>query len=287
SPRNIFLDALSSYRKQTKIDISEHSLLPKLQNCSTPDMILSVLRVYARNFFGGKEGSGLWLATTVDVLHAFSFTLGRHVGILFTPSNALLTAIGIFLEAVVPTEALSDFFLRMQTFFQRLKSFTEVSLDEKVKDRMVVFMAEVLTTLAMLTKHIKQRHLTNYMKIITPLLEARPLSSSERRPSKSSDDKERSIQTAVIKLDKLIQDEEKLPRPVALQQPSGDDMDEKRRTLLGLVKSWLSPPDHLQKYTVRKASRWFLENDSYKRWKASGSLLWISGMRLYPSTLIV
>lgn len=66
------------------------------------------------------------------------------------------------------------------------------------------------------------------MKIITPLLEARPLSSSDRRPSKSSDDKERSIQTAVNKLDKLIQDGEKLPRPVAPQLPSGGDMDEKR-----------------------------------------------------------
>ncbi|KAH9955527.1 hypothetical protein BGW80DRAFT_354468 [Lactifluus volemus] len=131
-------------------------------------------------------------------------------------------------QAVVAPDALSDFFLRMQNFFQRLKSFTEVSLDEKVKDRMVVFMAEVLTTLANLTKHIKQRRLTNYMKIITPLLEARPLSSAERRPSKSSDDKERSIQTAVGRLDKLIQDEAKLPRPVALPQPSGDDMDEKR-----------------------------------------------------------
>jgi hypothetical protein len=82
SPRNIFLDALSSYRKQTKIDISEHPLLPKLQNCNTPDMILSVLRVHARNFFRGNEVSRLWLATTVDVLHAFSFTLGRHVGIV-------------------------------------------------------------------------------------------------------------------------------------------------------------------------------------------------------------
>jgi hypothetical protein len=148
-------------------------------------------------------------------------------------------------QAVVAPDALSDFFLRMQNFFQRLKSFTEVPLDEKVKDRMVVFMAEVLTTLANLTKHIKQRRLSefilgdisyfthlaysaNYMKIITPLLEARPLSSAERRPSKSSDDKERSIQTAVSRLDKLIQDEAKLPRPVALPQPSGDDMDEKR-----------------------------------------------------------
>jgi hypothetical protein len=88
-------------------------------------------------------------------------------------------------QAVVGPEALSEFFLRMQNFFQRLKSYTEVTLDDKAKDRIVGYMAEVLSTLAILTKHIKQRHLSefslgdisylthlvysaNYMKIIIP-----------------------------------------------------------------------------------------------------------------------
>ena len=283
SPRVIFLDALFSYRKQTKIDISQHALLPKLQNCNTPDMIVNVLRTSkARPFFRSDEGSPPWLATTVDVLHAFSFTLGRHVGMVnitqaHIPSPSCLTPIYsyshprmLFLlplvfssksvsssisaryrydaqifQAVVGQEGLSEFFLRMQTFFQQLKSYTEISLEDEMKNRIVGYLAEVLSALAILTKHIKQRRLSefilgdisysthlvysaNYRKIITPLLEARPLGSSERRPSKSSDDKERSIQTAVNKLDKLIQDEARLPRPVAPQQPRSGDMDEKR-----------------------------------------------------------
>lgn len=66
-------------------------------------------------------------------------------------------------QAVVAPEALLDFFQRMQTFFQRLKGYTEVSLNDKVKDRIVGFMAEVLTTLAILTKHIKQRRLSEFI----------------------------------------------------------------------------------------------------------------------------
>jgi hypothetical protein len=57
------------------------------------------------------------------------------------------------------------------------------------------------------------------------------------------------------------------------------------------VKSWLSPPDPLQKYnTILGAHRegttsWLLENDTYKQWKSRGSLLWISGLRSYISAL--
>jgi hypothetical protein len=51
------------------------------------------------------------------------------------------------------------------------------------------------------------------------------------------------------------------------------------------IRSWLSPPDPLTNYnTARKAhhpdtSTWFIQGDTFKQWKSTGSLLWVQGLR--------
>jgi hypothetical protein len=77
TPSSPFSDALSSYHAQTKINISKHPLLPRLQNCNSPKTILDELRVQAPEFDTKLQGC---LTTTVDVLHAFSPTLGKCIG---------------------------------------------------------------------------------------------------------------------------------------------------------------------------------------------------------------
>jgi hypothetical protein len=88
SPRSVFSDALSSYRSQIKIDISLHPLLTTLQSCDSSELILNVLYGQAPGFTIGKEG---WLTTAVDVLHAFSSTLGNRVGMVHIEQAYILS----------------------------------------------------------------------------------------------------------------------------------------------------------------------------------------------------
>ena len=200
SPRSVFSDALSSYRSQTKIDISLHPLLPTLQNCDSPESIRTVLHAQAPEFVTGEEG---WLTTAVDVLHAFSSTLGKRVGMvhirqayvpslcflslvyryshprtqfllpLVSSSKCVSSSIAAYISrdsqiyqpanhSGVSQETLINLFQRMQTFFQRLKVYAEVPLTERLKDVIVQFMAEVLLILAVLTKSINQRRSSEF-----------------------------------------------------------------------------------------------------------------------------
>jgi len=63
--------------------------------------------------------------------------------------------------------------------------------------------------------------------------------------------------------------------------------------LQGDIQSWLSPPDPWKNHNIACGSRhtgtarWFLESDSFSKWKSSGpsSLLWIHGKRARSSSL--
>jgi Dual specificity phosphatase, catalytic domain len=64
---------------------------------------------------------------------------------------------------------------------------------------------------------------------------------------------------------------------------TGDQLQEKFRR-------WLSPPDPSTNHnTARKSHRkgtalWFTEGDTFRKWKATGSLLWIHVSYLFPPT---
>jgi len=53
------------------------------------------------------------------------------------------------------------------------------------------------------------------------------------------------------------------------------------------IRSWLSPPDPWSNYnTARKAhhpgtAMWFTQGDTFGKWKSTGSLLWVNGLRVY------
>jgi hypothetical protein len=92
SPSNydyIFDAALDAYKRQTRRDLTSHPLLSRLQSCDSPDAILTVLREQIPQFqseshSGGDDDDGLskWLVPTVNVLYAFSATLGEGVGVV-------------------------------------------------------------------------------------------------------------------------------------------------------------------------------------------------------------
>jgi hypothetical protein len=83
----IFTTALNAYKKQTKKDITAHPLATELQSCDSSSAIIAILRTQVQNFdqSQGADDSGKWtkwLDPTVNVLFAFSATLGNGVGVV-------------------------------------------------------------------------------------------------------------------------------------------------------------------------------------------------------------
>ena len=81
----IFTAALKEYKKQTKRDISSHPLAAQLQACDSPSAILAVLQVQVQKFGQPQSDDEKWIKwvdPTVNVLFAFSATVGNGVGLV-------------------------------------------------------------------------------------------------------------------------------------------------------------------------------------------------------------
>ena len=82
---SIFNAALDSYTRKTKKDLASHPLLPSLQSCNSPEAILTVLREQIpafSEFQSGDDRLTKWVTPTVNVLYAFSNTLGQGIGLV-------------------------------------------------------------------------------------------------------------------------------------------------------------------------------------------------------------
>ena len=87
----IFTAALKEYKKQTKRDISSHPLAAQLQSCDSPSAILAVLQARAQKFGQSQSDDEKWIKwvdPTVNVLFAFSATLGNGVGLVISRQSA-------------------------------------------------------------------------------------------------------------------------------------------------------------------------------------------------------
>jgi hypothetical protein len=77
--------ALEAYEKKTKSKLLTHPLAAQLQSCDSPNAVLSVLQDLIRQFDqrrGSDERLADWLKPTVNVVYAFSATLGQGVGLV-------------------------------------------------------------------------------------------------------------------------------------------------------------------------------------------------------------
>ena len=81
---SIFNTALESYKSKTKKDLASHPLLPSLESCDSPEAILTVLREQIPAFGQSHGDNGLtkWVAPTVNVMYAFSATIGEGVSLV-------------------------------------------------------------------------------------------------------------------------------------------------------------------------------------------------------------
>jgi hypothetical protein len=82
---SVFNAALETYEKTTKNKLLTHPLATQLQSCDSPTAILSVLQDLVQQFDPSRNNNerlGNWLDPTVNVLFAFSATLGEGVGLV-------------------------------------------------------------------------------------------------------------------------------------------------------------------------------------------------------------
>ena len=84
----IFDTALESYKKKTKKNLKDHDLFKQLENCDSPAAILDNFQ--ATQFDPSQTESDdrlkRWLVPTLDVLCAFSDTLGEGFSLVIIDS---------------------------------------------------------------------------------------------------------------------------------------------------------------------------------------------------------
>ena len=83
--RTIFVAALEKYREKTKTDLLTHPLASQLQSCNSSSDILAVLHDKVNEFEHSRsrnEKLSNWLNPTINVLYAFSATLGQGIGLV-------------------------------------------------------------------------------------------------------------------------------------------------------------------------------------------------------------
>jgi len=81
----VFNNALKAYEKQTKSDLLSHPLAADLQACQSPSAILAVLQQQVQELDRSRtsdERLTNWLEPTVNVLYAFSETIGEGVSLV-------------------------------------------------------------------------------------------------------------------------------------------------------------------------------------------------------------
>ena len=83
--RSIFDKALKAYTKKTGKNLLSLSLFRDLDACDSPEEILNKLRDPNLGFNqlgSSNDGLSKWLTSVVNVLYAFSATLGEGVGLV-------------------------------------------------------------------------------------------------------------------------------------------------------------------------------------------------------------
>ncbi|KAI9447183.1 hypothetical protein BJY52DRAFT_1228423 [Lactarius psammicola] len=143
--------ALKAYKQQTKRDLASHPLATRLQSCDSPRAIIAMLRAQFQTFDRtqiANERWTKWLDPTVNVLYAFSATLGNGVGLVIARYISTL-----------------ERYLRWDcVLLQRLEQYIEVRPTVAMTDIIVKIMAEVLSILGIVTKEVGQGRTKAYLK---------------------------------------------------------------------------------------------------------------------------
>ncbi|KAH9081537.1 hypothetical protein EDB83DRAFT_2547462 [Lactarius deliciosus] len=270
----IFEAALEAYKKKTKQSIESHSLFTQLKTCDSPDTVLDLLRGQVNP--DADEGFKKWLNPTINVLCAFSGTLGEGVGVIFPPATVIFAGIGILLLAAKDLNedqgTLVDIFEQIESFFKRLEIYTEVSPTPAMKDTMVKIMVEILDILAIATKESKQSRAKRFLKKLAGRTD---MKDALKRLDKLTNEEARMANVQVLKNTHIID--------VKLAGVSNNVDDMKRSQIRENLRKWQSPPDPSINHNIachrhhEGTAEWFFRGGIFEKWKVTGSLLWVHG----------
>ncbi|KAI9432201.1 hypothetical protein H4582DRAFT_1821458, partial [Lactarius indigo] len=206
----VFTTAFKAYKKRTGKDITSHPLAAQLKTCDSPDAILAVLRAQVEEFDQSRkddERLTKWLNPTVNVLYAFSATLGEGVGLAFSPAKVIFAGIGVLLLASKDVAAnhdiLIDIFERIENFFKRLEAYTEVPQTTAMTDIIVKIMVEVLSIFAIATKEIRQGRAKKFFK---KLAGRRDINDGLQRLDRLTQEEARMATAQVLRLTQRVDD---------------------------------------------------------------------------------
>ncbi|KAH9173577.1 hypothetical protein EDB89DRAFT_706276 [Lactarius sanguifluus] len=207
---SIFRTAFKAYKKRTGQDIISHPLAARLKTCDSLDAILAVLRAQVDQSRRDDERLTKWLNPTVNVLYAFSATLGEGVGLVFSPAKVIFAGIGVLLLASKDVsdshDVLINTFERIENFFKRLEAYTEAPQTAAMTDVIVNIMVEVLSIFAIATKEIKQGRARKFVK---KLAGRRDIENALERLDRLTQEEARMAIAEVLRLTRSIDDKVK------------------------------------------------------------------------------
>ncbi|KAH9172266.1 hypothetical protein EDB89DRAFT_2069913 [Lactarius sanguifluus] len=282
----IFERALEEYKKRTGEDLTAHPLAAELKSCDSPDAILTVLEGKANELNQSRSSDDRltkWLNPTVNILNALSATLGEGAGSVFPPTKIIFSGIGVLLVAAKSTVASRDVLLelfdRIESFFRRLKTYTEVPPTQAVMDVLVKIMAEVLSILATATKGVKEKRTKTILKKLAGMND---IEDALQRLRKLEQGELLTVITQVSRDTSGLKDDAKETKAMIKEIVQRMDTHEWEKVLRDL-RGWLSPPDPSTNYNIglrdlhEETATWFLEGRIFQEWHSTGSLLWIQG----------
>ncbi|KAH9021650.1 hypothetical protein EDB83DRAFT_90279 [Lactarius deliciosus] len=271
-----------------------------LRACDSSAAILTVLQDQVQEFEQSRsvdERLTRWLDPTVNVLYAFSATLGEGIGLVFSPAKLIFAGAGVLLLAAKDVresqDALVDVFERVENFFKRLEMYTAVPPTAAMTDIIVKIMVEVLGILAISTKEVKQGRTKKYLKKLAGRAE---LEDALKRLDKLTQEEARMAAAQLLKIahnveNKITQviDDGKEAKAAAkdakaILQRAVSSVDSIKWTQLRQeLRKWVSPPDPSTNHNIaceashKQTAEWFFQGNKMNQWKSTGSLLWIHG----------
>ncbi|KAI9434714.1 hypothetical protein H4582DRAFT_1855816 [Lactarius indigo] len=324
----IFKTAFKAYKKQTGHDITSHPLAAWLKTCDTPDAILAVLKAQVEEFEQSRrddERLTKWLNPTVNVLYAFSATLGEGVG-LVSVGRMLYPCDSPIIQASKDVSAshdiLIDIFERIENFFKRLEAYTEVPQTAAMTDVIVKIMVEVLSIFAIATKEIRQGRAKKFFK---KLVGRRDIEDALQKLDRLTQDEARMATAEVLRLTHSMDDKvmgvgfqgvdervqgvgegvQRVDQNVQAVNDGVKQVDHRVAVINDDVKlildgnqlrcdlrNWISPPDPSINYNTacgahhEGTATWLTRGDAFNRWRADGCLLWVHGKRTRSQAVI-
>ncbi|KAI9443877.1 hypothetical protein H4582DRAFT_1807187, partial [Lactarius indigo] len=198
----IFEKAIKEYNKKTKRDLTAHPIATQLQPCDSPAAILTILQEQVDQFKQSRtadERLHKWLNPTINVLYAFSQTLGEGIVISFIYREVYYDIGGrqAAKEAEASQDVLIDIFERIENFFRRLEIYTKVPPTPAMTDMMVKIMVEVLDILGTATKEMKQSRAKKFLKKVAGI---RRLEDGLTKLDKMTNEEARMANAEVLKV---------------------------------------------------------------------------------------